>query len=149
MQSIHLTAYSPLGSPDSATMMGREDDTPNVLQNDLVLDIAKKLGKEPGQVTSSVIVMLVRQMTWKHKTRECIIALLCAFADWSPDFQWCVVHTLISPASVVGKGLACMKAACLNTALAEQEHAGLQALDVLLHVRMHQSISVCCSISIS
>ena len=52
MQSIHLTAYSPLGSPDSAESMGRGADVPDILQNDVVLDIAKKLGKEPGQVCS-------------------------------------------------------------------------------------------------
>lgn len=49
-QSIHLTAYSPLGSPDSADAMKRGADVPNVLENNAVVAIAKKLGKEPGQV---------------------------------------------------------------------------------------------------
>ena len=31
LQDIHVTAYSPLGSPDSATMMKRPDDTPSLL----------------------------------------------------------------------------------------------------------------------
>ena len=31
LQDIHVTAYSPLGSPDSATMMKRPDDTPSLM----------------------------------------------------------------------------------------------------------------------
>ena len=50
MQGIHVTAYSPLGTPDSASMMKRADDTPSLLQEEAVKKVADKLGKAPAQV---------------------------------------------------------------------------------------------------
>jgi len=46
---VVVTAYSPLGSPDSAAMMGREDDLP-LLQNPTIVQIAGAHGATPGQV---------------------------------------------------------------------------------------------------
>ena len=46
---VAVTAYSPLGSPDSAAMMGREDDVP-LLQNPIIVQIADAHGATPGQV---------------------------------------------------------------------------------------------------
>jgi len=46
---VVVTAYSPLGSPDSAAMMGREDDVP-LLQNPTIVQIAGAHGATPGQV---------------------------------------------------------------------------------------------------
>lgn len=49
-KGIHVTAYSPLGSPDSASMFRRPKETPLLLQDPAVLDVAKAVGKTPGQV---------------------------------------------------------------------------------------------------
>ena len=48
-----LTAYSPLGSPDSLSMMGRDKSVPVLLENKELNAIAKKLGKNAGQASSS------------------------------------------------------------------------------------------------
>merc|ERR1712117_214486 len=44
----HLTAFSPLGSPDSASMIGH--DGASVLDNEVVKRIAEETGKSAGQV---------------------------------------------------------------------------------------------------
>lgn len=49
-QGIHVTAYSPLGTPDSASMMKRDPNAPSLLQDDTVKRVADKLGKAPAQV---------------------------------------------------------------------------------------------------
>lgn len=49
MKGIALTAYSPLGSPDSAAELKREF-TPNLLGDPVVVRIAEAHGREPGQV---------------------------------------------------------------------------------------------------
>ena len=46
--AIHVTAYSPLGSPDSAAMFKRQ--TPVLMQDPTVKAIAAKTGKDVGQV---------------------------------------------------------------------------------------------------
>ncbi len=46
---IVVTAYSPLGSPDSAAMMGRRDDLP-LIEHPTVQQIAEAHGATPGQV---------------------------------------------------------------------------------------------------
>lgn len=48
--NIHVTAYSPLGSPDSATMFRRPANTPILLNDPEVNSIAAAVGKSPGQV---------------------------------------------------------------------------------------------------
>lgn len=50
MQGIHVTAYSPLGTPDSASMMKRAADTPSLLQEEAVKKVADRLSKAPAQV---------------------------------------------------------------------------------------------------
>lgn len=47
-QGVHVTAYSPLGSPDSAGMFKRQ--APALLQEPLLLQLAAKYGKSTGQV---------------------------------------------------------------------------------------------------
>jgi diketogulonate reductase-like aldo/keto reductase len=55
-KGIHVTAYSPLGSPDSATMMQRGPDTPSLLQDTTVGAIAARCGKSPAQVRDRMVV---------------------------------------------------------------------------------------------
>ena len=46
---VAVTAYSPLGSPDSAQMLGRDDDV-LLLEHPTIVDIADAQGATPGQV---------------------------------------------------------------------------------------------------
>jgi len=46
---VVVTAYSPLGSPDSAAMMGRNDQVP-LITNPTIVHIAEAHGATPGQV---------------------------------------------------------------------------------------------------
>ncbi|KAF8072508.1 Akr1a1 [Scenedesmus sp. PABB004] len=48
-QGLHVTAYSPLGSPDSAAIMQRADTTKRLLEDPQVLGIARRLGKSAAQ----------------------------------------------------------------------------------------------------
>ena len=47
-EGIHFTAYSPLGSPDSAALFRRR--TQLLLDDPAVLSIARRVGKDAGQV---------------------------------------------------------------------------------------------------
>lgn len=49
-EGIHLTAYSPLGSPDSAEEMKRPEDTPSPLKDATVKRIAEAHSTDIGQV---------------------------------------------------------------------------------------------------
>jgi alcohol dehydrogenase (NADP+) len=51
-RSIHLTAYSPLGSGDRSEKMKR-DDEPTLLENKVVNEVAKKHDASPAQVLIS------------------------------------------------------------------------------------------------
>lgn len=46
---VVVTAYSPLGSPDSAQMLGRDDDV-LLLEHPVIADIADVHGATPGQI---------------------------------------------------------------------------------------------------
>ena len=49
VQNIHVTAYSPLGTPPSSAMF--KDYQPDLVMNDpVVKDMAKKYNKNVGQV---------------------------------------------------------------------------------------------------
>ena len=52
MQGIHVTAYSPLGSPDSAEMMKRQDKQ-SVMDNPTVKEVASKHNKAAAEVRMS------------------------------------------------------------------------------------------------
>lgn len=52
-QQIHVTAYSPLGSPDSASMFKRK--APLLLQDSTVGAVASKMGRSPAQVCSKAL----------------------------------------------------------------------------------------------
>ena len=47
---IHVTAHSPLGSPDSATLLNRDKTLPTVMEEPILTEIADRLGKDVGQV---------------------------------------------------------------------------------------------------
>jgi alcohol dehydrogenase (NADP+) len=49
LQGLHLTAYSPLGTPDSSSMMGN-DHKKKLLDDPVVNEVAKKYKKNAGQV---------------------------------------------------------------------------------------------------
>lgn len=51
MQNIHLTAYSPLGTPDSAAQQNRSDQTPHLMSDPDVKKIADKHGKHTAPVS--------------------------------------------------------------------------------------------------
>ena len=55
-QNLHLTAYSPLGTPDSAEMMKRKDDR-KILEDSSVVELAKELGKTPAQVVLAMYLL--------------------------------------------------------------------------------------------
>lgn len=88
-QGIHVTAYSPLGSPDSATMMKRSEDAPRLLQEPVVLDISKKHNKPAGQVRDACCQSLLA-----HGRCACLFFCLA--------MSCCVLCLLSSP------GDACM-----------------------------------------
>ena len=48
--AIHLTAYSPLGSPDSASMFRGRDKVPELMKDPAVLKVSKQTNKNVGQV---------------------------------------------------------------------------------------------------
>ncbi|KAK3254545.1 hypothetical protein CYMTET_36242, partial [Cymbomonas tetramitiformis] len=48
-EGIHVTAYSPLGSPDSATMLHRT--APVLMQDPAVQAITSRIGRDVGQVS--------------------------------------------------------------------------------------------------
>ena len=50
-RGVHLTAYSPLGSPDSASVFKR--DAPVLLEDRELRSIAARLGRSPAQARSS------------------------------------------------------------------------------------------------
>jgi diketogulonate reductase-like aldo/keto reductase len=49
---MHVTAYSPLGTPDSASITHRAEHVPAELHDPLVQAIAQKHCKNPAQVGS-------------------------------------------------------------------------------------------------
>ncbi len=46
---IHVTAYSPLGSPDSASIFARHTAVP-LMEDPMVRGVAERLGRTPAQV---------------------------------------------------------------------------------------------------
>ena len=56
-----VTAYSPLGTLESASIMKRHNDTPSLMQEPTVKKVADKLGKAPAQVTLSLSLLLEKK----------------------------------------------------------------------------------------
>lgn len=51
-QGMHVTAYSPLGTPGSGSITHRAKNVPVLLQDPLVQSIAQKHNKHPAQVNA-------------------------------------------------------------------------------------------------
>mmetsp|Transcript_21207 Transcript_21207/g.63526 ORF Transcript_21207/g.63526 Transcript_21207/m.63526 type:complete len:522 (-) Transcript_21207:302-1867(-) len=49
-RDVHMTAYSPLGSPDSAAMLGRSADLKGPMHDPVVTAVAERVGRSPAQV---------------------------------------------------------------------------------------------------
>jgi hypothetical protein len=47
-QGVHVTAYSPLGSPDSAAVFNKP--VPQLMRDPVVVEVAEQLGRSPAQV---------------------------------------------------------------------------------------------------
>ena len=71
LQNIHVTAYSPLGTPPSSTMF-KDYQPPLVMNDPVVKEIAKKYNKNVGQVqlAAEASCVLVKQ----HLL--CVVSLL-------------------------------------------------------------------------
>jgi alcohol dehydrogenase (NADP+) len=50
LHDVHVTAYSPLGSPDSATMMKRDPNATGPLSHPVIVDLATKFNKSPAAI---------------------------------------------------------------------------------------------------
>lgn len=64
MQGIHVTAYSPLGSPDSAEMMKRSHKQA-VMDNPTVKEVASKHNKAAAEVSLPLFVYGPVYASWK------------------------------------------------------------------------------------
>nr|6KBL_A Chain A, Aldo-keto reductase [Oryza sativa Indica Group] len=73
---IHLSAYSPLGSPGSTFMNG------NVLKEPIIISIAEKLGKTPAQVALRWNIQMGHSVLPKSVSEERIKQNLDVY-DWS------------------------------------------------------------------
>ncbi|VAH81787.1 unnamed protein product [Triticum turgidum subsp. durum] len=73
---VHLSAYSPLGSPGSTWMNG------NVLKEPVVVSIAEKLGKTPAQVALRWNIQMGHSVLPKSVSEERIKQNLAVY-DWS------------------------------------------------------------------
>eukprot|EP00210_Caulerpa_lentillifera_P001169 g1125.t1 len=92
-QDIHVTAYSPLGTPDSAPIFKRLV-FPEVLGNERVKKIASKLGKNPGQVLIRWGLQHGTSVVAKSSNSERIKSNLAVF-DWSiPDEDYKFLSTI-------------------------------------------------------
>jgi diketogulonate reductase-like aldo/keto reductase len=49
-EGIHFTAYAPLGSPDSASMLSRRSAGPELMTHPTVVEVARRTGHDVGQV---------------------------------------------------------------------------------------------------
>lgn len=79
-EGIHVTAYSPMGSPDSADMLERKG--PVLLEDDRLKAIAEKVGKSTGQVLIRWAVQRGTSTIPKSVHAERIRSNLEVF-DWS------------------------------------------------------------------
>ncbi|KAF0904450.1 hypothetical protein E2562_034560 [Oryza meyeriana var. granulata] len=73
---VHLSAYSPLGSPGSTFMNG------NVLKEPIIISIAEKLGKTPAQVALRWNIQMGHSVLPKSVTEERIKQNIDVY-DWS------------------------------------------------------------------
>ena len=65
---IHVTAYSPLGAPDSVAATGALPGPP-LLEEPLVKDVARRLGKSPAQVWGPCLAFGVQRPSLPMRLR--------------------------------------------------------------------------------
>lgn len=80
-KGLHLSAYSPLGTPDSADSMGNKD-RPKLMDDPVVKELAKKYNKNAGQILIRWAVQNGTSVLPKSVTPERIEGNLAVF-DWS------------------------------------------------------------------
>ncbi|PSC70237.1 low CO2-induced aldose reductase isoform B [Micractinium conductrix] len=88
-RGIHITAYSPLGSPHTAPFFKRRDDLPELLQDATLRGIADKHGRAPAEVLVSWAVQRGTSCLPKSTKPDHLRANLAA-ASWrlpEEDFQ--------------------------------------------------------------
>jgi diketogulonate reductase-like aldo/keto reductase len=87
-QGVHITAYSPLGTPDSAQLM-KNEDAPKLLEDPKVVEVAKKYNKTPAQVLIRWAIQHGTSVLPKSKSPERIVANFDVL-DWelsADDFK--------------------------------------------------------------
>lgn len=89
---VHVTAYSPLGSPDSAAMFKHAGGS--VMQHSTVQDVAQQTGKSPAQVLVKWAMLRGTSVIPKSSNADRIVANFDVF-DWSlTDAQMAQLSTL-------------------------------------------------------
>ncbi|KAI3430220.1 hypothetical protein D9Q98_004818 [Chlorella vulgaris] len=88
-RGIHVTAYSPLGSPHTADFFKRREDVPVLMQDSTLREIAERHGKSPADVLVSWAVQRGTSCLPKS-TKESHLRSNLEAASWrlpDPDFQ--------------------------------------------------------------
>ncbi|KAG0469311.1 hypothetical protein HPP92_018639 [Vanilla planifolia] len=87
-KGVHLSAYSPLGSPGTKWIRS------NVLDNPIVIDAAEKLGKTPAQVALRWGIQMGNSVLPKSTNKSRILENLDVY-DWSiPDELFAMFTTI-------------------------------------------------------
>lgn len=84
--NIIVTAYSPLGTRGFVKKIGRADAVPDLLENPVVLEIAKKYKKTPAQISLKFIIQKGIVAIPKSSTPTRIKENIKLF-DWELDIE--------------------------------------------------------------
>lgn len=84
--NIIVTAYSPLGTRGFVKKIGRADAVPDLLENPVVLEVAKKYKKSPAQISLKFIIQKGIVAIPKSSTPTRIKENIELF-DWELDIE--------------------------------------------------------------